>query len=263
MFGGDVRLRRRLEPVRVGLHPLPRTGDTAQAGRVLRVPRRLRLLRAARDRRRGGGHRGRQGRRRPDTFTDLLPTWLGKLTLLAIAIGAISANALNIYSGSMSLMAARAAAAHARRTGRGRDRPRRRRAPSWPSSASTTRRANYENFLLIIAYWIGPWLGVVLVDRLAAPRHRQPTAVRRPAATRTGPARSRCSSAVVSASGCSPTRPSTSARSRPTTRSFGDLTFEVGFVIAAVLYVVLFKALKPKLGPPVGDVAVEQAKIGT
>ncbi len=25
--------------------------------------------------------------------------------------------------------------------------------------------ANYENFLLIIAYWVGPWLGVVLVDR--------------------------------------------------------------------------------------------------
>ena len=33
------------------------------------------------------------------SFTDLLPTWLGKLTLLAIFIGAICANALNIYSG--------------------------------------------------------------------------------------------------------------------------------------------------------------------
>ncbi len=31
---------------------------------------------------------------------------------------------------------------------------------------------NYENFLLVIAYWIGPWLGVVLVDRLARPRTR-------------------------------------------------------------------------------------------
>ena len=30
--------------------------------------------------------------------------------------------------------------------------------------------------------------------------------------------------------------------------AFGDLTFEVGFVIAAVLYVVLFKVLKPKVG---------------
>jgi purine-cytosine permease-like protein len=24
--------------------------------------------------------------------------------------------------------------------------------------------SNYENFLLVIAYWIGPWLGVVLTD---------------------------------------------------------------------------------------------------
>ena len=41
----------------------------------------------------------------PSSLTNLLPDWLGKLTLLAIALGAISANALNMYSGSVSLMA--------------------------------------------------------------------------------------------------------------------------------------------------------------
>ncbi len=25
---------------------------------------------------------------------------------------------------------------------------------------------SYENFLLVIAYWVGPWLGVVFADRL-------------------------------------------------------------------------------------------------
>ena len=40
----------------------------------------------------------------PSLFTNLVPTWIGKLTLLAVVIGAISANALNMYSGSISFM---------------------------------------------------------------------------------------------------------------------------------------------------------------
>ena len=40
------------------------------------------------------------------SFTDLLPTWLGKLDpARASAVGAVAANALNIYSGAMSFMA--------------------------------------------------------------------------------------------------------------------------------------------------------------
>ena len=38
-------------------------------------------------------------------FTGHLPTALADLTLLAIAIGAIAANVLNIYSGAMSFTA--------------------------------------------------------------------------------------------------------------------------------------------------------------
>ena len=30
--------------------------------------------------------------------------------------------------------------------------------------------AKYENFLLVIAYWIGPWLAVVFADQVPAPR---------------------------------------------------------------------------------------------
>ena len=38
-------------------------------------------------------------------FTSNLPTWIADITLLAIALGAICANALNVYSGSMSFLA--------------------------------------------------------------------------------------------------------------------------------------------------------------
>ncbi|GAA4774714.1 cytosine permease [Actinomycetospora chlora] len=96
-------------------------------------------------------------------FTAHLPGWLAALTLLCIALGAVAANAINIYSGALSFVALGI------------------RLPL------TLRRAlavgvfgvlgfvvalfgladaghAYEGFLLIIAYWIGPWLAVVFAD---------------------------------------------------------------------------------------------------
>lgn len=100
----------------------------------------------------------------PGVYTDLLPTFLGKLTLLCIAVGAVAANALNIYSGAMSFLALGVKLP-----------PRRARAivavvfgvAGFVLALFGLKNAgeNYENFLLVIAYWIGPWLGVVLVDR--------------------------------------------------------------------------------------------------
>jgi NCS1 nucleoside transporter family len=98
------------------------------------------------------------------TFTGHLPTAMADLTLLAIALGAVCANVLNIYSGAMSFVALGV------------------RLPL------TLRRAivavvfgligfvvaitglhdageKYTNFLLIIAYWIAPWLAVVFCDQ--------------------------------------------------------------------------------------------------
>jgi NCS1 nucleoside transporter family len=97
-------------------------------------------------------------------FTGHLPTAIAKLTLLAITLGAISANALNVYSGAMSFVALGVRLPLALRRAlvaavfgaigfvvalTGLD------------DAGT----KYENFLLIIAYWIGPWLAVALVDQ--------------------------------------------------------------------------------------------------
>jgi NCS1 family nucleobase:cation symporter-1 len=99
-----------------------------------------------------------------DSYISLLPAWLGAITLLAIFIGAISANALNLYSAAMSFAAlgvrlptpfARAAIAVAMGT-----------AGLIVAILTLDHVETYEGFLLVIAYWIGPWLGVVIADRL-------------------------------------------------------------------------------------------------
>lgn len=96
-------------------------------------------------------------------FTSELAPWLASLTLLAIAIGAVAANAINIYSGAMAFVTigiklphhiARAlATAFFGVVGF---------LIAWWALADAA--ASYEAFLLIIAYWIGPWLGVVFAD---------------------------------------------------------------------------------------------------
>src|ERR1700722_19242106 len=97
-------------------------------------------------------------------FVSNMPTWIGDITLLAIALGAVCANALNVYSGSMSFLAM------------GFRLPLTLRraivaivfgvagfflALSGLSDAGT----KYNNFLLVISYWIGPWLGVFFADQ--------------------------------------------------------------------------------------------------
>ncbi|MFJ8021350.1 purine-cytosine permease family protein [Streptomyces sp. NPDC096311] len=97
-------------------------------------------------------------------FTGHLPGWLGDLVLIAIILGAVSANALNVYSGAISI------------TALGLELPVRLSrsvlvvvsgiagtAAAWASLSDAG--AAYEAFLLVIAYWVAPWLGVVLVER--------------------------------------------------------------------------------------------------
>lgn len=102
-----------------------------------------------------------------DLFTSdaIMPALISKLTLLAIFFGAISANALNIYSGAMSFLAVgiripltlrRAIVAGAFGVI----------GFFIALAASADPSGSYENFLLVIAYWIAPWLGIVLADRL-------------------------------------------------------------------------------------------------
>ena len=92
-----------------------------------------------------------------------LPTWLAALTFLGIATGGVAANAINIYSSAISFLALGV------RWGF-----RQRRAIVALSTGilgfivalvgHTSPGGNYENFLLLIAYWITPFLAVVLID---------------------------------------------------------------------------------------------------
>jgi nucleobase:cation symporter-1, NCS1 family len=172
-------------------------------------------------------------------FVSHLPTAVADITLLAIALGAICANALNVYSGSMSFLALGI------------------------KLPLTLRRAivaivfgaagffvalfglsdagtKYNNFLLVIAYWIGPWLGVFFadqflrrgkrVDGLLFDRKHRPWAGFAAMAIAVGVSIWLFAN-QTDYTGLLPTH-------HP---AFGDLTFEVGFVLAALLYTLFFK----------------------
>jgi len=176
----------------------------------------------------------------PGPYTGLMPTWLGDLTLLCIAVGAVCANVLNIYSGAMSFLAL------------GIKLPlRRARAVVavvfgvlgfiLALVAIANPGVNYENFLLIIAYWIGPWLGVVLADRFL---RRGGDVVAMALDTR----RENWAGPIAMAVGIAVSIPLFSNQTKyvgvlPSHQpGFGDITFLVGFVVALVLYTVLFRA---------------------
>jgi NCS1 nucleoside transporter family len=111
-----------------------------------------------------------QGLNPTDAFTSHLGTVVRDLTLLAIALGAIAANAVNIYSGALSftamgfrlpLRAARAITAVVFGVlGL---------IVAWLGLKDVSK---YENFLLVISYWIGPWLGVFFTDQLLRRRNQ-------------------------------------------------------------------------------------------
>jgi NCS1 nucleoside transporter family len=180
-------------------------------------------------------------------FTGIMPTWIRDLTLLAIAVGAIAANVLNIYSGAMSFLAMGIRLPLALRRaivavvfgaiGL---------AVAW--SGLKDAGSKYENFLLVIAYWIAPWLGVVFTDRWL----RRGTSVNRLVGeTRyqnwAGPI------AMVVGMGISiwlfANQTKYLAPIPKAHPAVGDITFEVGFVIAAVAYYALFRLLRPRTDP--------------
>ncbi|MGH8862719.1 MAG: purine-cytosine permease family protein [Jatrophihabitantaceae bacterium] len=177
-------------------------------------------------------------------FTGIMPSWIANLTLLAIAIGAVSANVLNIYSGAMSFLAMGIRLPLALR----------RAIVALVFGAVGLAVAftglndvsKYENFLLVIAYWIGPWLAVVFTDRVL---RRGTSITRLVGETRyrnwAGPI------AMVVGMGISIWLFSNQTKYlAPIPKAhpaIGDITFEVGFVLTALAYAVLFRVLRPRV----------------
>ena len=176
----------------------------------------------------------------PADYTSMMPTWLGKITLLGIALGAIAANALNVYSSAISFAAMGVVVRNA----------------SIRSIMAVVMGLaglvvaiiginnidKYENFLLVIAYWVGPWLGVVFADRILR-RFRMDELVYadRSYTNWAGPI-AMFVSAVISIWLFSNQTFYTGLLAKKWS-SIGDLTFEVGFVLAFALYAVLVRAL--------------------
>jgi nucleobase:cation symporter-1, NCS1 family len=172
-------------------------------------------------------------------FTSHLPTWIGDITLLAIALGAVCANALNVYSGSMSFLA----------LGIKLPLSLRRAIVSivfgiagffLALSGLHDAGQRYNNFLLVIAYWIGPWLGVFFADQFLRRGKRVDGFL---FDRRHNPWGGFAAMAIAMAVSIYFFSNQTEYVGLVPKHSpgFGDITFEVGFVLAAVLYAVFFR----------------------
>jgi len=98
-------------------------------------------------------------------MVNTMPQAIYYATLVAIALGAVSANVINIYSGSMSFLTLGInIPSHIRRAivavGAGVLGL----VIGFAAQANVGPGTKYEGFLLVITYWIGAWLGVVLTD---------------------------------------------------------------------------------------------------
>ncbi|NMP21033.1 purine-cytosine permease family protein [Sulfobacillus harzensis] len=92
-------------------------------------------------------------------LTGIHPRWLIDLALLAVMVGTVTANVLNIYSGSLSALVINV--------------PLKR----WMAAMGvgivgaivayighTSFYVSFQNFLFLLGYWLAPWAAVVLVD---------------------------------------------------------------------------------------------------
>jgi len=166
-------------------------------------------------------------------FTGLLDKPLADLTLLCIAVGAVAANVLNIYSGALSFIAAGVRLPLALRRaivalGFG--------AIGFFLAWSGLHNAGtkYENFLLIIAYWIAPWLAVYFCDLLLRRRPEEAMLFDTKRTNWAGPAAMLIGMGISIWLFCNQTEyVGVVPKHYP---GVGDLTFEVGFVLTAAVY---------------------------
>jgi len=173
-----------------------------------------------------------------NAFTGHMSTALADFVLVAIAIGAVCANVLNIYSGAMSFLTL------------GFRLPLALRRAIVAAVAGTIgfivaltglhdAGEKYTNFLLVVAYWIAPWLGVMFSDMLMRRRVRVDGFL---FDTKHNPWAGWVAMGVAMVVSIWLFSDQTKylapiPKAHP---GLGDLTFEVGFVLAAVLYAIFY-----------------------
>jgi NCS1 family nucleobase:cation symporter-1 len=172
-------------------------------------------------------------------FTGHMPTAIADLVLLGITIGAVSANAINVYSGTMSFLAL------------GIELPLQLRRAivaavfgvigflvAW--SGLSDAGSKYENFLLVISYWIGPWLGVFFTDQYLRRGHRTDGFMFDKKHNPWNGAVAMLIAMVLSIWLFSNQTKYVGVFPKHVSPKFGDLTFEVGFILAAAIYYATF-----------------------
>lgn len=102
-----------------------------------------------------------------DLFTSWMPEWLKAPLLIAIIVGTVSANIINIYSATMSALALGVKI--------------KQHIASLITGvigtiisvlAAANFITNYENFLFVLGYWIMPWISITLICHLTSRRPR-------------------------------------------------------------------------------------------
>lgn len=164
----------------------------------------------------------------------LLPHALGQITMVAVALGTITANVLNIYSGALSSLVLGIplkrwmAALVVGGCGT---------VLSWFAGQHNYYQ-HYENFLFLLGYWIAPWVAVVAIDLGV----RRLNGGGRASVDRFYDRRARAGRGLVAwLVGVAASVPFMNqtiwhgpvATGHP---GLGDITYYVGFVVAAVVY---------------------------
>jgi NCS1 family nucleobase:cation symporter-1 len=180
-------------------------------------------------------------------FVSTLPAWLGTLTLIGIAVGSVSANVLNIYSGTMSFIAAGVKLGFKTRRaimvvlagviGGGLS----------YFAVEDNFRFLFELFLLTVGYWLAPWVAILVVDRLLRKGQDIDKLIKEE--TKHSNIAGPITFVLVTAVSVS----LFAKAEMPTVQFYGlftgpgadngDWTAAVGFVSAAVIYFVLYKLL--------------------
>ncbi|MEY4411060.1 MAG: hypothetical protein RLZ69_634 [Actinomycetota bacterium] len=175
-------------------------------------------------------------------FTGLLHNnVLASLVLLGIAVGSVGANVLNVYSGAMSFLAmgfklgfkTRRAIMVALAGIIG--------SITAYSAIKGDFVGNFEGFLLVVSYWVAPWIAVVLTDWLV--RGRKLADDLENGSNWAGPVAFVVATVASIWGFCNQI-----AYTGPLAKawSVGDITPLVGFVLAAALYALLFKSATKK-----------------
>jgi NCS1 family nucleobase:cation symporter-1 len=189
-----------------------------------------------------------------DLVTGFLPHPLAVLAMLAVVLGTMTANVLNIYSGSLSVLAIDVAPVRALF-------PRRWVAVLILGTLGTVLSlagqhgyyARYTDFLLLLAYWVAPWSAVVLVDYFLVRRGNYRTAEFYDRRRGVGPGLPAWALGVLA----SVPFFNQSLYTGPIAKAapqLGDISYYVGFLVAGAVY---YAAASRRRAPAVGAAAAD------